>query len=52
MYYYYGFWGADITNLMMMNLCRISAVSINYKDGSIPKAEQESKLKTSIINQI
>jgi len=54
MHYYYGFWGAEITNLMMMNLCRIAAVSINYRDGSVPKEEQDTKLKTrkQILNDI
>jgi hypothetical protein len=52
MRYYYGFWGAEITNLMMMNLCRITAVSFNYKDGAIPKSEQEEKLKTRNISSI
>lgn len=46
MWYYYGFWGAEITNLMMMNLCRITAVSMAYKDGSVPEKEREEKLKT------
>eukprot|EP00347_Sterkiella_histriomuscorum_P004536 403360089 len=46
MYYYYGFWGAEITNLMMMNLCRITAVSICYKDGAVPEKDREEKLKT------
>lgn len=46
MYYYYGYWGIEITNLMMMNLCRITSASICYKDGAVPLKEREDKLKT------
>jgi hypothetical protein len=37
MVFYYGYWGADVTTVMMMNLCRLTAVSINYRDGSLSK---------------
>jgi hypothetical protein len=41
MYYYYGFWGAEVTQVMMMNLCKISAIAINYRDGAIPKEKRD-----------
>jgi hypothetical protein len=47
MYYYYGFWGAEITQVMMINLCKISSVSINYRDGGVPKEKRETELKSS-----
>jgi hypothetical protein len=43
MYYYYGFWGAEVTQVMMMNLCKISAVAINYRDGSQSVKKEELK---------
>lgn len=46
MYYYYGFWGAEVTQIMMMNLCKISAFAINYRDGAVPKDKRESDLKS------
>jgi lysophospholipid acyltransferase len=46
MYYYYGFWGAEVTQVMMMNLCKISAISINYRDGAIPKEKRDTQLKS------
>jgi len=46
MYYYYGWWGIEVTTLMMMNLCRITSVAICYKDGVVPEIDRESKLKT------
>lgn len=46
MYYYYGFWGAEITQAMMQNLCKISAICINYRDGAVPKEKRETELKT------
>ena len=48
MVYYYGYWGADVTTVMMMNLCKLTAVSINYRDGSIPKDRQLTELKSRI----
>lgn len=45
MIYYDGFWGADATAIMMMNLCKISAISINYRDGGVPKEKREAELK-------
>lgn len=30
----------------MMNLTKISAVSINYRDGTVPKEKREAELKT------
>lgn len=45
--YYYGFWGAEVTQVMMMNLCRLTAVSINYRDGGVPKEKQDTELKSS-----
>ena len=47
MVYYYGFWGADVTQVMMMNLCKISSISINYRDGGVPKDKREVELKSS-----
>jgi hypothetical protein len=47
MYYYYGFWGAEVTQVMMMNLCKISAISINYRDGGVPQEKRETQLKSS-----
>lgn len=51
MVYYYGFWGAEVTQVMMMNLCRLTAVSINYRDGGISKERQETDLKPSNLAQ-
>jgi hypothetical protein len=47
MIYYDGFWGADITAVMMLNLCKISAIAINYRDGAVPKEKREAELKSS-----
>lgn len=47
MVFYYGFWGAEVTQVMMMNLCRLTAVAMNYRDGAIPKEKQDSELKSS-----
>jgi hypothetical protein len=47
MIYYDGFWGADITAVMMLNLCKISAIAINYRDGAVPKEKREKELKSS-----
>lgn len=47
MYYYYGFWGAEVTQIMMLNLCRIAAISINYRDGAVPKEKRDTELKSS-----
>jgi len=47
MIYYDKFWGADITAVMMLNLCKISAIAINYRDGSVPVAKRDTELKPS-----
>jgi hypothetical protein len=47
MIYYDGFWGADITAVMMLNLCKISAIAINYRDGNVPQDKIETELKPS-----
>jgi len=47
MIYYDGFWGADITAVMMVNLCKISAIAINYRDGAVPEEKRGTELKTS-----
>lgn len=47
MIYYDKFWGADITAVMMLNLCKISAIAINYRDGSVPIAKRDTELKPS-----
>ena len=52
MYYYYGFWGAEVTTIMMINFCKITAVSINYKDGGVPKDKRETELKSSKANSL
>ena len=52
MYYYYGFWGAEVTTIMMINLCKITAVSINYKDGGVSKDKRETELKSSKIRSL
>lgn len=49
MIYYDKFWGADITAVMMLNLCKISAIAINYRDGSVPVAKRDTELKPSMI---
>ena len=46
MYYYYDVWGPDVPTIMMMNLCRMTSISCNYRDGSIPKDRQETDLKS------
>jgi lysophospholipid acyltransferase len=46
MIYYDKFWGADITAVMMLNLCKISAIAINYRDGSVPVAKRDTELKS------
>ncbi len=50
MIYYDKFWGADITAVMMLNLCKISAIAINYRDGSVPVAKRDTELKSSNTN--
>jgi hypothetical protein len=50
MIYYDGFWGADVTAVMMLNLCKISAIAINYRDGGVKKEEREKMLKKSKLN--
>jgi lysophospholipid acyltransferase len=45
MIYYDGFWGADITSVMMLNLCKVSAIAINYRDGGVEKAKRDKELK-------
>ncbi len=50
MIYYDKFWGADITAVMMLNLCKISAIAINYRDGSVPVAKRDTELKPSKSN--
>jgi hypothetical protein len=47
MYYYYGFWGAEVTQIMMMNFCRMASCAINYRDGAVPKDLREKELKSS-----
>ena len=47
MIYYDGFWGADITAVMMLNLCKISAIAINYRDGNVPQEKIDTELKPS-----
>jgi lysophospholipid acyltransferase len=49
MIYYSRFWGADVNSVMMMNLCRLTAISINYRDGGVPmpKDDKEDTLKPS-----
>ena len=47
MYYYYGFWGAEVTQVMMLNLCKVAAIAINYRDGGVPKDLREKELKSS-----
>jgi len=46
MYYYYGFWGAEITQAMMTNLTKVSAICINFRDGAVPKSSRETYLKS------
>ena len=47
MIYYDGFWGADVTSVMMLNLCKVSAIAINYRDGGVEKSKREKELKKS-----
>ncbi len=47
MIYYDGFWGADVTSVMMLNLCKVSAIAINYRDGGVAKDKRDSLLKKS-----
>jgi len=49
MIYYDGFWGADVTCVMMLNLCKVSAIAINYRDGGVEKSKREEQLKKSKI---
>jgi hypothetical protein len=51
MIYYYGFWGADVTQIMMMNICKITAISINFRDGGVTKEKRETELKSSKITR-
>ncbi len=39
MVYYYGFWGADVTNILMMNFTKLTAIAINYRDGGLSDEE-------------
>ena len=48
-YYYRGFWGAEITGVLMMNFTRLSSVAICYRDGGVPKDDREKELKSSKI---
>ena len=50
MIYYDGFWGADVTCVMMLNLCKVSAIAINFRDGGVEKSKREEKLKKSKID--
>ena len=50
MIYYDGFWGADVTSVMMLNLCKVSAIAINYKDGGVERAKRDKELKKSMEN--
>ena len=49
--YYKGFWGADITSVLMMNLCRLTAVSICYRDGMKIADKTDKELRTSMSNK-
>jgi hypothetical protein len=49
MYYYYNFWGAEITAAMMTNLTKISAICINFRDGAVDKAKRDTELKSSKV---
>jgi lysophospholipid acyltransferase len=52
MIYYDGFWGADVTSVMMLNLCKVSAIAINYRDGGVERAKRDKELKKSKENWI
>jgi len=45
MYYYYGFWGAEISQVFMMNFTKLSALAINYRDGGMKTEKQKSELR-------
>jgi hypothetical protein len=37
---------------MMMNLCKISAVAINYRDGAVSVEKRDTELKSSKIKKL
>ena len=39
MYYYYGYWGVEITQMMMMNFTKLSGLAVNYRDGGLKSEE-------------
>ena len=42
MVYFYGYWGAEVTQIIMMNFCKLSALAINYRDGGISQEEEKN----------
>jgi hypothetical protein len=32
---------------MMLNLCKVSAIAINYRDGGVERAKRDKELKKS-----
>lgn len=47
MYYYYGYWGVEATQVLMMNFTKMSALAINYRDGGLSEDRQNKELRAS-----
>jgi len=44
-YYYYGFWGVEITQAIMMNFCKLTSLACCFRDGAMDQSTLKRREK-------